>query len=652
MPEKIKILFLASNPKDIHPLQLDKEVREIDSKIQVGTFRDAFDLRSQWAVRPTDLQETLLRFQPHIVHFSGHGSHNEEIMLEDDAGNSKPVSKQALADLFEILKDNVRVVVLNACFSHTQAEAISQTVDFTVGTTKAIKDSAAIGFASSFYRGLAFGRSVRSAFKLANNQLDLSSIGGSDIPRLFVRPGVDADAPFLTPHGAADARPQAEDPLAALEALFVKLLEGKADDADRRAFRRAMFDGKVMLAKTQVEDEGAAVAADHKPVAADYKLGRYRGLLHIELKAETHQRLQEQLYTQPFGLPPPLPGSIFVGRERDLAEIRRRLGIEPPAPQPGSLTVVRGWPGVGKTTFVSVVSRDPELGRAFPDGVLWTYLDQQPELFSKLAAWERALTGSDEILSVPTLNEAAARLADLLRNRRMLLVVDDVWDVTHAAPFLQAGAASNCALLVTTRLPDVADDLARDKSRLYNLPVLSEESAMLLMRHLAPSIVEQHERLCRQMVSDLEYLPLSLHVAGRLLRREAEMGFDVVKSINEICAGTARLIEQDAPPDRLIEESARGNNPETGTRPSLKVLLQRSTERLDEYTRQCFAFLGAFAPKPATFDLAAMKAVWQVPDPRPVVSKLVGFGLLEPVGSGRFQMHALLVRHAESLLSE
>lgn len=650
MGEKIRILFLASNPKDIHPLKLDKELRAIDAKIQIGKHRDAFDLRSQWAVTPDDLQEALLRFSPHIVHFSGHGSLNEEIMLQDEARNSKPVGKQALIKLFGILHDNVRVVVLNSCYSHTQAEAISEIIDFTIGTSKAVKDSAAIGFASSFYRALSFGRTVREAFELATNQLELSNIAGSDIPRFFVRPGADPNATLVvtsaaapTPQANAEARDA--DPLAPLEALFVNLFEGKADDDDRRVFSRAMFDGKVILAKVLGDDEDAASTPD-------YKLGRYRGLLHVELKADAHRRFQEQLYTQPFGLPPPLPNSVFVGREHDLAEIRRRLGIEPPASWPGSLTVVRGWPGVGKTTLVSIVCRDPDLARAFPDGVLWTYLDQQPELFSKLAAWERALTGTDEMLSVATLGEAAARLAGLLRDRRMLLVVDDVWEVAHAAPFLQAGAAGKCALLVTTRLTDVADDLARDKSLIYKLPVLSEESAMLLMRHLAPPIVEQHEELCRQMVSDLEYLPLSLHVAGRLLRREAEMGFDVAESINEIRAGTARLIEETAPPDRAVEGGSPADGRETKTMPSLKALLQRSTARLDEHTRECFAFLGAFAPKPATFDLAAMKAVWQIPDPRPVVRKLVGFGLLEPVGSGRFQMHALLVRHAESLLSE
>jgi len=80
-------------------------------------------------------------------------------------------------------------------------------------------------------------------------------------------------------------------------------------------------------------------------------------------------------------------------------------------------------------------------------------------------------------------------------------------------------------------------------------------------------------------------------------------------------------------------------------------LLKNSTDRLDEQTRECFAYLGAFAPKPATFDINAMKFVWQVEDARPIVRELVNRGLLEPVG-GRFQMHALLVAHARSLCEE
>jgi hypothetical protein len=89
-----------------------------------------------------------------------------------------------------------------------------------------------------------------------------------------------------------------------------------------------------------------------------------------------------------------------------------------------------------------------------------------------------------------------------------------------------------------------------------------------------------------------------------------------------------------------------------GVIPSVSSLLHRSTDVLDKFTRDCFICLGAFAPKPATFDLAALKTVWQVDDPRPAVRALVDHGLLEPVGGGRFQMHRILVDHARSFLPQ
>ncbi len=53
------------------------------------------------------------------------------------------------------------------------------------------------------------------------------------------------------------------------------------------------------------------------------------------------------------------------------------------------------------------------------------------------------------------------------------------------------------------------------------------------------------------------------------------------------------------------------------------------------------------------FDLAAMKAVWQVDQPEPTMSTLVDRGLLEFVQEmGRYQMHSLLVAQAKSLLAE
>jgi hypothetical protein len=212
MTDKIKILFLGASPTNVHHLRLDEEVREIESKIMAASQRDMFELKSQWAVRPTDLQEALLRFKPHIVHFSGHGSQAEEIILEDNDGKSRPVSKHALINLFKILKDNIRIIVLNSCYSRPQAEALSEVIDFTVGTSQAVKDKSAVAFAAAFYRGLAYGRSVHDAFELAKNEIDLKGLSGSDIPVLLVGDGADSAGPFLdqSQHSSAATPPVAQ----------------------------------------------------------------------------------------------------------------------------------------------------------------------------------------------------------------------------------------------------------------------------------------------------------------------------------------------------------------------------------------------------------------------------------------------------------
>jgi hypothetical protein len=288
-----------------------------------------------------------------------------------------------------------------------------------------------------------------------------------------------------------------------------------------------------------------------------------------------------------------------------------------------------------------VLARDSEISRSFPDGILWTALDQEPELMSKIARWGQYL-GADDFLKIAGLDEATERLSALIRNKQMLLIIDDIWNVAHALPFLRAATNSRCVLLATTRLTSVAKllaDSANANDKVYRLPELTEENALILLRRLAPAAVDEHFEDCLQLVRDLECLPLALHVAGRLLNEDTQLGFyvpDLIKDIRE----NAALLPQPAPTDRA----------EGAMLPTVDALLRRSTDLLEPSIRDCFAYLGVFAPKPATFDVEAMKAVWLVDDPKPIIRKLVGHGLLEPVGGGRFQMHAVLVQHASSLL--
>jgi tetratricopeptide (TPR) repeat protein len=185
----MRILFLAANPFDITRLRLDQEIRSIDQALRQAEFRDNLNLIPHGAVRVTDLQSLLLRHKPDIVHFSGHGTEGSEIILEDDTGQSYPVSTRALSSLFSVLRDNIRCVVLNACYSEEQARAIAEHIDCVIGISEAIRDASAISFATAFYRALGYGRDVKTAFDLGCIQVDLENLGEQDKPRLLALKG-------------------------------------------------------------------------------------------------------------------------------------------------------------------------------------------------------------------------------------------------------------------------------------------------------------------------------------------------------------------------------------------------------------------------------------------------------------------------------
>lgn len=172
-----RILFLAANPSDTTRLRLGEERREIDQRIQKGKYRDRLELADAWAITRGDLIETLLRYKPTVLHFSGHGGEQGQIILNDESGRAAAVSAEALADLFRIFSaKGLRCVLLNACYSAVQAEAIAQHIDCVIGISGTIPDPTALAFASGFYAGLAAGESMQLAFELGRVQIGLTSL--------------------------------------------------------------------------------------------------------------------------------------------------------------------------------------------------------------------------------------------------------------------------------------------------------------------------------------------------------------------------------------------------------------------------------------------------------------------------------------------
>ena len=194
---KINILFLSANPED-NPIKLrfDKEIREIQEKILNSEEKDKIEFCIKTAVRTRDFQSYIDEEKPDIVHFSGHGT-DGYIILEDDAGNSKPVSAEVIARIFKVLENKTTIVVLNCCFSASSAEEISKTVDCVIGMDKEINDEPAIAFASGFYRALASKKDLKASFEWAVNQYLLEGGLNEDIPQLFMHSGLDASKTYI-----------------------------------------------------------------------------------------------------------------------------------------------------------------------------------------------------------------------------------------------------------------------------------------------------------------------------------------------------------------------------------------------------------------------------------------------------------------------
>jgi hypothetical protein len=188
--ETLKALFLAANPASTTRLALDEEMRAIEQKVRAAEYRDVLVFQSSWAVRPDDLLQLLNQHRPQIVHFSGHSSQSGLCLAGND-GQARLVTTRALEALFATLKDHIRLIFLNACYSREQGQALAKTIDCVVGMKGRVHDDAAIIFASSFYRAIGFGRSIQEAFDQGRTALLLEGIPDEDSPELLVKDGSD-----------------------------------------------------------------------------------------------------------------------------------------------------------------------------------------------------------------------------------------------------------------------------------------------------------------------------------------------------------------------------------------------------------------------------------------------------------------------------
>ncbi|OCQ99046.1 hypothetical protein BCD64_23725 [Nostoc sp. MBR 210] len=172
---KKKILILTASPDNELRLRVDKEIKAIEQELEHSKNRNNFEVISKLAVTPGELIRVLQAEKPEIVHFSGHGK-EEGLVFENEAGQSQLVSAEALVKLFEKFRNEVQCVLLNACYTEFQAQAIKEHIHYVIGIKNQIEDTAAIKFAVGFYAALIAGRTYQDAYDFGCIALDLEGI--------------------------------------------------------------------------------------------------------------------------------------------------------------------------------------------------------------------------------------------------------------------------------------------------------------------------------------------------------------------------------------------------------------------------------------------------------------------------------------------
>lgn len=132
---------------------------------------------------------------------------------------------------------------------------------------------------------------------------------------------------------------------------------------------------------------------------------------------------------------------------------------------PPVVSALYGLPGVGKTTLAIELVNDREIRDHFQDGILWVEPGPRPDIATLLHKWGMLLgSAAPEIMERTSARHWASILHTVIGTRRMLLVIDDAWRCEDALAFKVGGP--NCGYLLTTRIPSVALDFAREKAML------------------------------------------------------------------------------------------------------------------------------------------------------------------------------------------
>lgn len=201
-PEKLRVLLLAANPFKYQHIDTTKERNAIYDELRISDpDASMVQVDNLGAVTLDDFLYAVGNYNPHVLHFVGHGNERgEPLLVTTDGEGSHAVSSHVLETLLSSAPA-LRCVVLNACYSANVATALVKRLHIVVvGMPDRIADDRARAFAQQFYQSIARGRNLQSAYDAARRALKIHGTDESDLPDLNRHFEVHPEQIVLLPH--------------------------------------------------------------------------------------------------------------------------------------------------------------------------------------------------------------------------------------------------------------------------------------------------------------------------------------------------------------------------------------------------------------------------------------------------------------------
>ncbi|MGE3357345.1 MAG: NB-ARC domain-containing protein, partial [Acidimicrobiia bacterium] len=255
-----------------------------------------------------------------------------------------------------------------------------------------------------------------------------------------------------------------------------------------------------------------------------------------------------------------------------------------------------GAGGFGKTTLAAMLTNDPDVDAAFPDGTLWVTLGE--EISTDLLAErinEQISHLTDAQASARSLEDAGNLLAEALGDRRVLLVIDDAWRRSDLRPWCDYGGP-NCVRLVTTRQTSTLPDGAAVES----LDEMTHSEAWALLSRKLPAGLEPS---LAALFRHCGRWPLLLDVLNRRLVRDIVDGVAALDAINDAVEEFDGLLGVGAAADLMNQESRER---------TAAAVFGRSIRALSDRLQECLADLAIF-PEDESIPLPVLAGLWALP---------------------------------------